>query len=227
MRATLTYSLALIVTLVWQTCFSSHSASADEPHTPTAPLTSECAPGVPLRVPVNAEFERLKSETPSVLCVFRHKTSGFPTLNIVEEVGVDGSTPPSLEEYQQGVAQGYRAVGLSDATLSDSMVGESHGLPFFTTEVTFSNKGTPMVARILVVQHHDITYTASAIAEAKPLDAGRASIAPLIEGVEVDGNLVRNTRGNVNPWTLLGATLAALLLVYVGFRSARPRLARK
>jgi hypothetical protein len=107
------------------------------------------------------------------------------------------------------------------------MVGESHGLPFFTTEVTFSNKGTPMVARILVVQYHDITYTASAIAEATPLEAGRASIAPLIEGIEVDGNLVRNTRGTVNPWTLLGATLAALLLVYVGFRSARPRLARK
>lgn len=223
MRVTLTYSLALIVTLVWQTCFSSHSASADEPHTPTAPLTSECALGVPLRVPITAEFERLKSETPSVLCVFRHKTLGFPTLNVVEEVRVVGSEPPTLEEYQKGVSQGYRAVGLSEATLSNSVVGESHGLPFFTSEVTFSNKGTPMVAKILILQHHDKTYTASAIAEASSLEAGRALAFPLIDGIEVDGNLVRDTRHSVGVWSLIGVTCAMLFLAYVVFRSVRPR----
>jgi hypothetical protein len=85
------------------------------------------------------------------------------------------------------------------------------------------NKDTPMVARILVVQYHDRTYTASAIAEAKPLEHGRALIAPLIDGIEVDGELVRDTRGVVSVWTLIGATCAVLLLAYVGYRSVRPR----
>lgn len=135
---------------------------------------------------------------------------------------MDGTKPPTLAEYEQGVAQGYKAVGLSDAKLSASHVGESHGLPFFTTEIAFTNKGTPMVARILVVQYHDRTYTASAITEAKPLEEGRALIAPLIEGIEVDGKLVRDTRGPVSVWTIIGAACALLFLLYVGFRSVRP-----
>ena len=135
---------------------------------------------------------------------------------------MDGSKPPTLEEYEQGVAQGYTAVGLSDAKLSNSRVGESRGLPFFTTEIAFTNKKTPMVARMLVVQYHDRTYTASAIAEANPLEQGRALIAPLIDGIEVDGELVRDTRGAVSLWTLIGATCAVLFLAYVGYRSVRP-----
>jgi hypothetical protein len=223
MRASSTYSLALIVTFIIQTCLSSRSALADTPQTPTTTSTTECAPGVPVRVPVTSDFQRVRSETPSVLCVFRHKTLGFPTLNVVEEVRVVGSEPPTLEEYQKGVSQGYRAVGLSEATLSNSVVGESHGLPFFTSEVTFSNKGTPMVAKILILQHHDKTYTASAIAEASSLEAGRALAFPLIDGIEVDGNLVRDTRHSVGVWSLIGVTCAMLFLAYVVFRSVRPR----
>lgn len=136
---------------------------------------------------------------------------------------MDGSKPPTLEEYRAGVAQGYRAVGLTDATLSGSAVGESDGLPFFASEVTFTNNGTPMVARILVVQYHDRTYTTSAIAEATPLEAGRAAIAPLIDGIEIDGHLIRNTRSTISAWTLIGAACAALLLAYVALRSVRPR----
>jgi hypothetical protein len=225
MRAVLTYALALVASLVIQICFSSHLASADHPQNPAAPWTTECAPGVPLRVPITPEFQRVKSDTPSVLCVFRHKKDGFPTLNIVEEPRVDGSKPPTLEEYQAGVTQGYRAVGLTDATLSSSIVGESNGLPFFTSEITFTNKGTSMVARILVVQHHDRTYTASAIAEATPLEEGRALISPLIGGIEVDGQLVRDTRPTTNVWSLIGGGIAVLFLAYVGWRSVRAQRA--
>ena len=136
---------------------------------------------------------------------------------------MDGSNPPTLQEYEQGVAQGYRAVGLSDAVPSQSAVGESHGIPFFTSEITFSNQGAPMIARILVVQYHDRTYTASAIAEANPLEEGRARLAPLIDGIEVDGEVVRDTRYTLGTWPLLGALCGALLLAYIAFRSVRPR----
>ena len=223
MRAVLTYALALLATLVLQTYFPSQWAHTDEPHATPVQGATVCAPGAPLSVPITAEFQRIKSETPSVLCVFRHKTNGFPTLNIVEEPRMDDTKPPTLAEYEQGVAQGYKAVGLSDTKLSDSRVGQSRGLPFFTTEIAFTNKGTPMVARILVVQYHDRTYTASAIAEAKQLEEGRALIAPLIEGIELDGELVRDTRGPTSVWTIIGATSALLFLVYIGVRSVRTR----
>ncbi len=226
MRAALTYTLALIATLGMRPCFSSPLAHADQPQASPAPWTTECAPGAPLRLPITSDFQRVKSETPSVLCVFRHKTNGFPTLNVVVEPRLDGSKPPSLEEYREGVAKGYQAVGLTDATLQNSVVGESNGLPFFTSEITFSTKGTPMVAKILVVQHYDRTYTASAIAEATPLDSGRALVAPLIDDIEVDGALIRNTRAQFAIWPLIGAVCAALFLVYAAYKSVRPRRPR-
>jgi hypothetical protein len=144
---------------------------------------------------------------------------------VVVEPRLDGSKPPTLEEYREGVTKGYQAVGLTDATLQNSIVGESNGLPFFTSEITFSTKGTPMVAKILVVQHYDRTYTASAIAEAKPLESGRALVTPLIDGIEVDGALIRDTTTPATLWPLLGAGCAALFLLYVAYKSVRPRRA--
>jgi hypothetical protein len=131
-----------------------------------------------------------------------------------------------LEEYQEGVRKGYKVVGLHDATLTSSVVGESNGLPFFKSEITFTNNGVPMVARILVIQHHDRTYTASAIAEARPLDAGRALTASLIDGIEIDGEPIRDTRSRFGIWPLLGAACATLFLAYVGYRSLRPHRGR-
>jgi len=136
---------------------------------------------------------------------------------------MDGSAPPSAEQYREGVARGYQAVGLTDATLSNSVTGESHGVPFFTSEVTFTNNGTPMIARILIVQYHDRTYTASAIATANPLEVGRALVAPLIDGIEVDGQLVRDTRPPVSTWGIVGAVCAALLLTFIVVRRRRAR----
>jgi hypothetical protein len=225
MRAAFTYTLALIATLGPLLSFSSPLAYADQPQPSPAPPTTECAPGVPVRVPLTSDFQRVQSDTPAVLCVFRHKTRGFPTLNVVVEPRLDGSKPPTLEEYREGVTKGYQAVGLTDATLQNSIVGESNGLPFFTSEITFSTKGTPMVAKILVVQHYDRTYTASAIAEAKPLESGRALVTPLIDGIEVDGALIRDTTTPATLWPLLGAGCAALFLLYVAYKSVRPRRA--
>lgn len=225
MRAALTYTLALISILGSLPSLSSLSAHADQPQPTAAPRTTECAPGIPVRVPLTSEFQRVKSDTPSVLCVFRHKTNGFPTLNVVVEPRLDGSKPPTLEEYREGVTKGYQAVGLTDAKLQNSIVGESNGLPFFTSEITFSTKGTPMVAKILVVQHYDRTYTASAIAEATPPESGRAMVTPLIDGIEVDGALVRDTRTPAALWPLIGAGCAALFLLYVAYKSVRPRRA--
>ena len=223
MHPSLTSSLALIITLVMQTCFSSHAAHAEEAKTPPAQWTTECAPGVPVRLPLLSDYPRVKSENPAVLCVFRHTLGGFPTINIVEEPRHEGSAPPNLEEYREGITRGYRMVGLNDATLSNSVVGESNGLPFFSTEITFTNQNTPMVAKVLVVQYHDRTYTTSAIAEASPLETGRAAIAPLIDGIEVDGELVRDTRVTKSVLPLIGLGCAALVLVWVGLRSVRPR----
>ncbi len=225
MRAALNYALAPLVALALETCFSSHSAHADKAPPSSAPWTTECAPGTPLRVSITSEFQRVKGELPTVLCVFRHKQNGFPTLNIVEEPRVEGSKPPTLEEYREGIARGYQTVGLSDATLSSSIIGESKGGPFFSSEITFTNQGTPMIAKILVIHHHDRTYTASAIAEATPPEAGRALIAPLIDGIEVDGDLVQDTKSQMTVWATIGAICACLPLAYIGFRRARARRA--
>lgn len=225
MRTALTYTLALIAILGSLPFLMSSSGYADQPDPSGAPESTECAPGVPVRVSLTSDFQRVQSYTPSVLCIFRHKTNGFPTVNVVVEPRLDGSKPPTLEEYREGVTKGYHAVGLTDATLQNSVVGESNGLPFFTTEITFSSKGTPMVAKILIVQHYDRTYTASAIAEANPLDSGRALVAPLIDGIEVDGAIVMNARSSLPFWPLIGAVGTALFLLYVAYKSVRPRRA--
>jgi len=136
---------------------------------------------------------------------------------------MEGSAPPSADQYREGVARGYQAVGLTDAVLSNSVTGESHGLPFFTSEVTFTNNGTPMVARILIVQYHDRTYTASAIATADPLESGRAEVTPLIDGIEVDGQLIRDTRPPLNIFGMVFAVCTAALLTFIVLRRTTAR----
>lgn len=178
------YSLALLSFLVLTTPFQATRAVAQPAPRPTLGAMDECAAGHPLRIPLPENFEKIESDNPAVICIFRNKFEGFPTFNVVVEPRHEGTPPPTLSEYEEGIKRGYQSVGLADARLSDSEVGRSDGIPFFTSEVSFTNAGTAMKARILVLQLHDRTYTASAVGRSMP---GSSELLDLIHGIQVDG----------------------------------------
>ena len=209
-------SLAHIIVLVVALLSKLPCAAAQVDSTPITGGLQECALGHPIWVRLPQSFENLTSENPSVLCIFRNKFEGFPTLNIVVEPRHDGTPPPSLGEYQEGIKRGYQSVGLSDATLSESIIGDSQGIPFFTSEVSFSNAGVAMKARILVLQLHDRTYTASAVGRAQ---ADLPVLQELIRGIEVEGHpldLQREKDAFLSTLaTVIGVTFALLVAAIV------------
>jgi hypothetical protein len=143
------------------------------------------------------------------LCVFRNKNGGFPTFNIVVEPRHEGSQPPTLEQYIEGITKGYATVGLGDARLSNSETGEIEGIPFFSSDVRFTSNGTPMAARILVLQLYDRTYTASAIHRADAADFSPTLLSSLTEGITIEG--VSSPAGHAK-----APSYAALILGFVG-----------
>ena len=221
MQSIKTYTLALISILgfiagAWTRC-----ASADETQIATTPSSLRCAEGHPISLTLPDTFERVPSNNPAVLCVFRNKTGGFPTLNIVVEPRHEGTKPPTLEQYVEGVTRGYTTVGLTDAKLSNSEVGEIQGIPFFSSDVRFTNEGTPMAARILVLQVHDRTYTASAIDRADAPNFTPATLSNLTESLTVEGLAASSTRTGEPSYTALLLGFLLVIIVAYGVRRLR------
>lgn len=213
-RSAQSYTLALRAVLMIGVILAPLELFAQQQSDAPKLTPQECASGHPLRVLMPVEFERVPNDTPAVICVFRNKISGFPTLNIVVEARYEGSQIPNLAEYKEGIRKGYESVGLTDATLSDAAVGESNGVPFFTSEVTFTNNTTPMSARILVLQLHDRTYTVSAVGKAIP---GSLELKRLIEGVSVDG-VELNLHRSPPPLLFIFAGIALGIALVIGYR---------
>ena len=213
MRSALTLSLALLIMLVLSVCGIPSRVTADSPESTALTPTVECSAGHPLQITLPQSFERISSDNPAVLCIFRNKIDGFPTLNIVIEPRIEGSTPPTLTEYEEGIRRGYQSVGLTDARLSGASVGESDGVPFFTSEVFFTNNSRAMNAHILVIQLHDRTYTASAVGYASPNGSG---LRALIGAIHVDGKAIDLAARPPTQWVpvlagiLLALTIGAL-----------------
>ena len=219
-----TSPLALLTILVILTLFWAPYASSDDAQVAPQSPSSPCAAGHPLSVTLPENFERAPSHNPAVLCVFRSKNGGFPTFNIVVEPRFEDTKPPSLSEYIEGITKGYATVGLTDAKLSNSEAGESNGIPFFSSDVRFTSSGAPMAARILVLQLHDRTYTASAINRADAPDFNPTALSDLTEGITVEGaSAFQNTSESASYRTILQGFLVFLLVVFVAVRFLRKK----
>lgn len=221
MQSNKTYPLALLTILIFLTGSWARCASANNAQITTAPPSIRCADGHPISLTLPDTFERVPSNNPAVLCIFRNKNGGFPTLNIVVEPRHEGTKPPTLEQYVEGVTRGYTTVGLTDAKLSNSEVGEIQGVPFFSSDVRFTNDGASMAARILVLQVHDRTYTASAIGRADAPNFTPTSLADLTESLTVEGASPSSSQAGERSYTAL--LLGFLLVIIVAYGVLRLR----
>ena len=223
MRSVKTSPLALLKFLVISSLACAPHAVADDGQVTASSPSIRCAEGHPISIALPETFERVPSNNQAVLCVFRNKNGGFPTFNIVVEPRHEGSKPPTLEQYVEGVTKGYNTVGLTDTKLSNSEAGEIEGIPFFSSDVRFTSSGTPMAARILVLQVHDRTYTASAIHRADVPDFSPAALSALTESITVEGVSGSERR---TASTSYGAILQMILVLVVGLY-VTVRLVRK
>lgn len=112
MRSVLTFSLALLIVLVFGVYETPPLATANSPATTDLPPALECSPGHPLQITLPQTFEKIPSDNPAVLCIFRNKIDGFPTLNIVIEPRIEGSTPPPWPSMRKEFAGATRVSDL-------------------------------------------------------------------------------------------------------------------
>ena len=228
MRSVKTSPLALLKIIVISSLACAPHAVADDGQVAAAPPSIRCAEGHPISIALPETFERVPSTNPTVLCVFRNKNGGFPTFNIVVEPRHEGSKPPTLAQYVEGVTKGYNTVGLTDTKLSNSEAGEIEGVPFFSSDVRFTSNATPMAARILVLQVHDRTYTASAIHRADAADFTPDALSGLTESITVEGvsGSERRTAGT-SYRGVLQIILVLVVGLYVAVRLVRKKSKRK
>lgn len=212
-------SLALRAIMVLITSLSAQISAAQQGSGSSPAQSLECAPGHSVSINLPGTFERVANDNPAVLCVFRNKFDGFPTLNVVTEPRHESSTPPSLAEYREGISRGYQSVGLTDARLSGETVGEAHGMPFFTSDVFFTNNGQAMAARILVVQLHDRTYTMSAVGLAKPEGD---ELKKLIQAIAIEGHTLPLNGQPSRTLYLIGGAVIVLAALWFTYWWRRP-----
>ena len=116
--------------------------------------------GTPARLLVTLpdQYESVVSQQAGVVCGFRHKTAGFPTLTVVMEPALSAQRALEIARY---VTESYRAVGLLDAQVKSASVSKGSDSATGRLVVGYTAEHTAMEAQLLIILLHDRTYTAT------------------------------------------------------------------
>ncbi len=188
-----------------------------------------CGEATGISIPVPQSFESIDLRYPSVLCAFRNKNSGFPTLNVVQDPPQGSSLRPGVAALEARVKNEYQKVGLTDAVISDSHMEPLGSLETFHTTARYMNQGMPMQSLIMVVMLPDRTYTVTLLDRADHPYFREIELQSVLRGISIAG--ATDAPATVPPppnttaiWLILGAMgLVAASLVW---RRAHARKSR-
>jgi|694.fasta_scaffold23146_8 hypothetical protein len=185
-----------------------------------------CGSGTGIVLGLSDDWQPVALQHQGVLCAFRNKNGGFPTLNIILEANPQPSITPGVMAREAAVRNAYHLVGLTDATFSESRLEPLGEQESFHTTVRYMNQNMPMEGLILQVQLPDRLYTASIVdREGHPILSKEALLATLrsirIPGENGLGRSLSPRLPGLTALVVIGIIAASLL--FFGLMTARRR----
>ena len=170
-----------------------------------------CASDDSLRFLLPDNMVRIDIPLDGVLCAFRNKTGGFPTINVIRQPQGTAPRAPSLAERTTELVRSYGLVGLTDATVSDAQEMILHGFPAYSARVHYTNQNIPMATLVLILELPDRSYTVSALDTAEGLKTSENALREVLTTVTVEGEgVVADTKSTRT--TGIGTLLLAIAL---------------
>jgi hypothetical protein len=221
--------LLLAVSIIIQGAGNLASASPFE-----GPLTA-CDKERRVLLPLPLTFDRAAIESAHVLCAFRSKITGFPTLTVVQ------TTPPPAAEMRSNASkmasleESYRSVGLSNVRASLVEEQYSGGTPGYLAAVSFESETGSMEALVAIFELPDRSYIVTLQDHAESLRESKDSLLAILRGIALaEANHERGDEQTRKTWpwdyrntTILGtigATAIALLAILLARIVRRRRL---
>lgn len=215
MKSHINFLLALLVTLliarpVDAQSLDERSALNNQP--------IPCASEEPLRFFIPESMTRIDVRIDGVMCAFRNKIGGFPTINVIRAPLSTGSRALTLSERTNELIRSYGLVGLTDAAVTEAYEMTLHGLPAYSAKVSYTNKNTPMTTLVLIVELPDRSYTVSVLDTEEGFKTSEKQLREVLSTVTVEGAAAiaddksTKTKGI---GTILVATGLALGILYV------------
>jgi len=208
-------------------------------HSPDARADSDVArracgaqPGI--TIPLSLAWEEVAIEQPGVICAFRNKNGGFPTINVIEEPIKDSDIRPGVLGREAEIRNAYHLVGLTDASFSDSHIEPLGTVESFHTTARYMNRGIPMEVLVMQVQAADRTYTVSVVDDQEHPRIAKNDLISILRGIEIVGVTDQPSGApddghHLYSWlsVLVIITIVGGSLLYFGARSPVKRGRRK
>ena len=164
--------------------FSSNSLASEAPDTA---VVVACGASTGITLPLSDSWQQVPMQQPDILCAFRSKIGGFPTINVVQEPAYGATFRPGIPARERRIQNSYHLVGLTDATLNDSHLEPLGTLETFRTKITYNNQGQLMEALILEAELPDRTYTVTILDLAGSPNTSKARMEAILRGITIAG----------------------------------------
>lgn len=204
--------------------FSSNSLASEAPDTA---VVVACGANTGITLPLSDSWQQVPMQQPDILCAFRSKIGGFPTINVVQEPAYGATFRPGIPARERRIQNSYHLVGLTDATLNDSHLEPLGTLETFRTKITYNNQGQLMEALLLEAELPDRTYTVTILDLAGSPTTSKARMEAILRGITIAGatDLALNS-AIVNRPTYLAKilVLSIFMLILLAVFGTRGRL---
>ncbi|MCX6115745.1 MAG: hypothetical protein NTV65_11115 [Proteobacteria bacterium] len=164
--------------------FSSNSLASEAPDTA---VVVACGASTGITLPLSDSWQQVPMQQPDILCAFRSKIAGFPTINVVQEPAYGATFRPGIPARERRIQNSYHLVGLTDATLNDSHLEPLGTLETFRTKITYKNQGQLMEALLLEAELPDRTYTVTILDLAGSPTTSKARMEAILRGITIAG----------------------------------------
>lgn len=172
-----------------------------------------------IRIPLAQSWERVSSNHPQALCVFRSKDVGFPTLTVVRTTPIatrDIATNAGKIEYLE---KSYRAVGIPNAKANNVQSIDNGTLQGYSAVVSFTTQAGALKALVSVFELPDRSYIVTLLDRAEGFESSKGALYEVAEGVKIKDLTPRsstrppeNKGGESTAWPLLLVATVALIL---------------
>ncbi len=144
-----------------------------------------CGANAEITFSLGSDWEDVDSKRFGVLCAFRTKNKGFPTLTVVKTP----PTPPydrrSAESLRAFLERSYRSVGISDAKVMELDSAVIAGTEASEAVMTFTAAGAQMKALVVSIELPDRAYILTLQGSADVFDSEKNRLKSVAQSAQI------------------------------------------